>query len=68
MEMDVLYINVMDFGLRCAQRLKDPDGFLFGRFADRGFINDLPDLLQATMMMLMGIAVLVLLVAMRMAL
>src|SRR5947209_7746183 len=57
MEVDLLYISVMDFGLCRTQHFKNPDGLLLGRFADGGFTDDLPNFLQAAMMVLVRMAV-----------
>src|SRR5438046_977520 len=68
MKVDLLYIGIVDLGFRRSQCFENPDGLRFGGFADRRFVDHLPDLLQAAMMVLMGMARLVLLMAMRMAL
>ena len=64
MEMNARNIGVVDLSLRSPQRFKNSKGSLLSGFADRSLGNDLPDLLQPSLMG-MGMPMTVLMLFMR---
>ena len=51
MEVNLLYLGVVDFGFGRAQNLEDSDGLVLCGFAEGSFADDVPNFLQPAMMM-----------------